>query len=166
MTTPDQTPASLPPASDIDVQARFEATVAKAAASLPVPPAPQPSYTPTGPQPAQTPAASSSGVPNAGPHTTSLGWLHRDLKTAGSAISHAWPIIMELATNPQLDALVQAGLRAVDAGVAIEVFQAGVDALQSASARAEAAQAPAPPAAADQAVSAEEATLQSPPAAS
>jgi hypothetical protein len=64
-----------------------------------------------------------------------LGTIHKDLSAAGGAIQHAWPLFMQLSTNPLLDELVEAGLTAAGAGVEAAAFAAATDALRGAAAR-------------------------------
>ena len=131
------------PEDPIDVAARFQATVnaatqqvqAAAVAASGPPSQPMPAYTPTGPQAAVSASAAAAAPPV---QRSAVGWLHRDLSAAGSALQHAWPIVRAIAANPKVDELVEAALAAADAGVATAVYQAAIDALDASSARASA----------------------------
>jgi len=69
---------------------------------------------------------------------SALNHLHRDMGVMGGAIDHAWPIIRRLISNPRLDRMVEAWLRAENLGVVVEVFDGLIDQLESAADRKEA----------------------------
>lgn len=68
-------------------------------------------------------------------HARAMGAeIESHLGEVGRAVHHALPMIERIISDPSLDELVEVALRASDAGVTAEVFQALTDALRSATA--------------------------------
>lgn len=68
-------------------------------------------------------------------HARAMGAeIESHLGEVGRAVHHALPMIERIVSDPSLDELVEVALRASDAGVTAEVFQALTDALRSATA--------------------------------
>jgi hypothetical protein len=93
---------------------------------------PQPAFTPR--QPAIVTQQSQPSQQEVQP--MSIGQtIHQDLSTAGAAIQHAWQFTVQVATNPEVDELVEVALTAIGAGVEAAAFAAATDALKGAIAR-------------------------------